>query len=343
MHHDVWDYDVGSQPILADLPGAQGPIPALIQLTKRGEVFVLNRRTGHPITRVEERPAPQTGAAEGERLSPTQPFSAGMPSLKGPDLRETDMWGISPVDQLYCRIKFKETRYEGPMTPPGLTPALFYPGYMGGANWGSGAIDLERGLLVVVTNRIATYTYLISRTEADKMGLEPTVFESEDKGVGPWAQGNTPFAANAIPFMSPLGMPCQKPPYGVITAIDLGTRSIAWQRPLGTARENGPLGLASNLPLPLGPPAQGGGILTASGLVFVGASLDRYFRAMDASTGKELWRSDLPAAGLATPMTYLSPKSGRQFIVIAAGGHPKLGIAGGDEIIAYALPQVTGR
>jgi quinoprotein glucose dehydrogenase len=337
-HHDLWDYDVGSQPLLLDVNSSGKVAPALIQLTKRGEIFLLDRRNGRPLAEVQERAVPQRGAAPGERLSPTQPFSIGMPSLKGPDLEEADMWGVTPLDQLYCRIKFRQARYDGPLTPPGVTSAIFFPGYMGGSNWGSGTVDPVRNTLITVSNRFATYSRLIPRREAAKMGIVPLIDGSKSEGAGPWAQAHTPFAAAAVPFMSPIGVPCQRPPYGVITAIDLNTRRILWQHPLGVARENGPLLVGSRLPFLLGTPASGGAISTRGGLVFVGASIDRYFRAIDVQTGATLWRSNLPAAGMATPMTYLGPRSRRQFVVIAAGGNPKLGLPSSDSIIAYALP-----
>jgi quinoprotein glucose dehydrogenase len=266
-----------------------------------------------------------------------------MPSLRGPDLREADMWGITPLDQLYCRIRFRQARYEGPLTPPGVQAAIYYPGYMGGSDWGSGAVDPQRQLLVTVSNRFATYGRLIPRHEADEAGLVPLIDGSKSEGAGPWAQANTPFAAAAVPFMSFLGVPCQQPPYGMITAIDLHTRRVVWERPLGVARDIGPLGIRSNLPTVIGTPSLGGAIVTRSGLAFVGATIDEYFRAIDMSTGRTLWRSSLPAAGMATPMSYIGPRSGRQFVVIAASGHPKMPFNTSDSVVAYALPGASTR
>jgi quinoprotein glucose dehydrogenase len=339
-HHDLWDHDVASQPTLIDLPTPGGIQYALIQPTKRGELFVLDRRTGQPLRPVIEKPVPQRGIAPGERLSPTQPFSDAMPSFRGPNLRESDMWGLTPLDQLYCRILFKRARYDGPATPPGLDqPAVIWPGTMGGMDWGSVSIDRSRMVMIVNSNRVANYLQLMTRAAANKMDLLPYGQGPTRSMIGALPQSRTPYAANMRPFLSPLYTPCTKPPFGLLTAVDLRSGKVIWSKPLGTARDSGPLGFPSMLPITMGVPTLGGSLTTRSGVVFIGATIERAFRAIDVRTGKELWQARLPGGGQASPMTYWSAKSGRQFVVIPAGGAPLLGAKPSDAIVAYALPK----
>jgi quinoprotein glucose dehydrogenase len=338
-HHDLWDYDVTAQPTLLDWPVRGGTVPALVQATKRGQLFVLDRRTGQPLTAVSEQPAPASRIAR-EHAAPTQPFSTGMPSLAGPALREADMWGLTPIDQAWCRLTFRRTRYDGPLTPPGLDrPSFVYPGYGGGVEWGGVSIDPMRQILIVNTNRVADTVQLLSRAEARRRGITPLTAHSHEGAAGAVAQQGVPYAAELRPFLSPLGVPCQRPPWGMITAIDLQSRRLLWNHPFGTGRDSGPLGMASGIPLTIGVPNTGGSVVTATGLTFIGASHDRYLRAFETSTGQELARFRLPAGGQATPMTYLAPRSGRQFVVIAAGGSPGLGTKTGDYVVAYALSR----
>jgi quinoprotein glucose dehydrogenase len=336
-HHDVWDYDVASQPTLFDLPDGKGGIRrALIQPTKRAEIFVLDRATGEPIFEVRELGVPQAGAAPGERLSPTQPFSTGMPSFRGRDLIESDMWGITPLDQMLCRIQFRTARYEGPMTPPGLTPWIQYPGYVGGSNWGSISVDPARMIMMINVNHVANRNQLITREEADRLGLKPMSSARHDVG-GAVPQARTPFAAKIAPFFSPLLMPCQAPPYGTMSAVDLTSGKLIWTRPLGTSRGTGPLGLAFPFAIAMGSPNMGGSLATRSGLTFIGASTDSGFRAFETTTGKRLWETELPASGVSTPISYRG-KDGRQFIAITAAGSAGLGGKAGDQVVAFALP-----
>jgi quinoprotein glucose dehydrogenase len=332
-HHDLWDYDVPSQPVLVDMPGENGVIPEVIQATKRGEIFVLDRRDGHPVTPVEEKAVPQ-GGAPGDRTTPTQPFSVGMPSLSGPDLTERDMWGVTPIDQLWCRIKFREARYEGPMTPPTPDqPWIYSPGWMGGNDWGSVSVDENRHVLVAVSMRMANYDRFVGADER-VAGADGGMHSIVTPQVG------SPFFGIVTDyFHSPLGVPCQRPPYGMISAIDLQTHKLLWNRPLGTARHNGPLEVKARVPfpIPMGTVTMGGNLVTRTGLVFVAATLDQYLRALDESTGRELWRTDLSAAAFATPLSYLSPR-GRQLVVVAIGGNNKFGPNDGLFVQAYALP-----
>lgn len=306
-HHDIWDYDVPSQPVLIDLPSTTGGMtPALVAPTKRGELFLLDRRTGKPLATVEERPTPQTDVPQ-EKTSPTQPFSVGMPSFAGEPLTEKDMWGITPIDQMLCRIAFRKLRYEGPLTPPSLNGSIQYPGFAGGMNWGSVAIDEENRVMIVNSLHVANRVQLFPRD---------IVTKDTSLGFGGGYQLGTPYAASTNPFLSPIFVPCQRPPYGEIAAVDLESKQTLWRRPLGTANELGPLGMKVRLPVPMGVPYSGGTVVTRGGLIFMGGTMDRHFRALDIHTGKELWSATLPNSGQATPMSYVSPQSQRQFVVI---------------------------
>lgn len=334
-HHDLWDYDVASQPVLIDLPdGRKG----LLQATKRGEIFFLDRRNGQPIVEVRELSVPQNGVA-GERLSPTQPFSTGLPSFEGITPSEKVMWGVTPLDQAYCRLKFRQARFDGSMTPLGLDkPTITWPGFLGGINWGSVSIDPTRHIMLVNSTHVMMYNTLIERTVADEKGVTP-ITEEGGKSVGLYAaQKGTPYAALIKPFLSFFAAPCQQPPYGLISAVDLIEGTLLWQQPLGTSRDSGPLLLRSFLPLPIGVPNLGGSINTATGLTFIGATQERMIRAFDNRNGKKVWQARLPAGGHATPMTYWSEKSHRQFVVIAAGGHTAMLSGRSDAIVAFALP-----
>jgi quinate dehydrogenase (quinone) len=338
-HHDLWDYDVPAQATLYDMPdGRGGRVPALIQPTKRGQIFVLERRTGKPITPVEEKPVPQ-GAVPGDRTSPTQPYSVGMPVIAAPRFTEAGMWGISPLDQLWCRIAFRRLRYAGDFTPPRTDPSLLFPATMGGLNWGGASIDETKDYLIVNDIRMGQNLVLVPRKDASEKHLGKML---ETGGL--LMQLGTPYAGRFSSLMSPLNIPCNQPPYGTLTAIDLKTRTIAWQVPMGTTRDTGPLGLKTGLPMALGLPTIAGSLVTKGGLIFFAGTQDFYLRAIDTSTGRELWKSRMPVGAAATPMTYVSPRSGRQFVVISASGAPYSPVKG-DYVIAYALPnkQATER
>jgi quinoprotein glucose dehydrogenase len=342
VHHDLWDMDLPIGPSLVDLPSpdGNGTVPALVQSTKRGEFFMLDRRTGTPIAEVTEKPVPQDGAA-GDHLSPTQPYSTGMPSLTPPDLTETQMWGASPIDQMMCRIQFKEAHYEGQFTPPSTTQTIVFPAFDGVVDWHGASIDPMRKLLVANGSYIPFVIKLTPRDEALSKGwIEPyngvgTPPEPNRFGVAP--QYGTPFVGEVHPWLNFLGVPCKAPPWGTLTAIDLQTRKIVWQHPVGTTRDTGPFNIHFNLPLPTGIFNIGGNLLTEGGLVFMGATADDYLRAFDVRNGRELWRARLPAGGQATPMSYVGA-DGKQYVVIAAGGHGGLGTRSGDYLQAFALP-----
>ncbi len=338
VHHDIWDYDVASQPTLVDLPTPNGIRRALIQPTKRGEVFVLDRQTGRPILPVTEQRAPQGGIVPGERLSPTQPASLSLPAFRGPVLREKDMWGVTPIDQMICRILFKRSRYEGQFTPLTLNkPVLQAPGSIGGVNWGSASIDVDRGIVIVNWMQLPDRVELMTRERALKEKL--TLSDGLDAGGSKdRPMENTPYGAIGTNFLSPLGSPCTAPPWGSISAIDLRTGKLLWSKPLGTARDLGPLGIPSMLPITIGAPNAGGAVTTRGGVVFIGAAAEKAFRAFDTATGKELWHVRIPFSASVTPLTYRAPRSGRQMVVVAAGGRPAFSMPAGTKLVAFALP-----
>ena len=326
VHHDLWDYDMGSQPVLFDMPmPGGGTVPALAQPTKQGDIYILDRRTGVPLTKVDEQPV-KHGNIPTERYSPTQPASTGFPSpVSRYVLRESDMWGTTPLDQLLCRIAFRSVDYSGRYTPPSVRGSLQYPSNFGVMDWGSVSIDQAHGTMLVNSSHLPMIMHLIPQAEMAKLPAGGNKMFSPQRG--------TPFAANPQPMVSPLGVPCNAPPWGKLTAIDLATRTIKWQRPLGTTHDIAPLGIA----VP-GSPNIAGSLVTAGGLVFIGAATDDFLRAFDVKSGKELWRARLPAGGQAAPMTYVSNKTGRQYVVIAAGGHQLMGTTIGDSLVAYTLP-----
>ncbi|HZH52802.1 MAG TPA: glucose/quinate/shikimate family membrane-bound PQQ-dependent dehydrogenase [Microvirga sp.] len=330
VHHDLWDYDVPSQPSLIDLRINGQTVPALVQPTKQGELFVLDRRNGQPILPVTEEPAPQ-GAAEGDRTAPTQPVS-GL-SFDPPPLQESDMWGATLFDQLACRIAFRQLRYEGRYTPPSTQGTLVYPGNFGVFNWGSIAVDPERQIAFTTPTYLAFVSQLVPRQDDKTLYVQG---EERPEGSLPALNENfgAPFAVKLYPFTSVLGIPCQAPPWGYVAAADLTSGKIIWQHKNGTVRDVSPI----PLPFPMGVPNLGGPIMTASGVAFLSGTIDYYVRAYDVSNGRQLWESRLPAGGQATPMTYLG-EDGRQYLLVVAGGHGSLGTKAGDYVIAYALPR----
>jgi membrane-bound PQQ-dependent dehydrogenase (glucose/quinate/shikimate family) len=353
-HHDIWDYDVPSQPVLVDFvpEGQTAKVRALVAPTKRGELFLLDRATGQPLADVEERPVPQTDVPH-EWTSKTQPFSVGMPGFNREPLTEAGMWGITPIDQLLCRIQFRRLRYEGPLTPPSVNGSLQFPGFAGGMNWGSVSVDETHDVMIVNALQFANHVQLFPRADVNK---------DTRLGFGGGRQLGTPYGAFTTPFLSPVFAPCQQPPYGEIAAVDLRTRSVIWRRPLGSANELGPMGLKFRLPLPMGVPFTGGTVVTKGGLVFMGGTMDRRLRALELSTGKILWSDVLPNNAQATPMSYVSPQTRKQYVVIAVpatdtpedshAAEPEVQAGAGKSappanaggwLIAYALPEVDTR
>lgn len=332
-HHDIWDYDVASQPALYDRPdGKGGSTPVVVMPTKRGQIFVLDRRTGKPVSKVVERAVPQD-VAQGDWVSKTQPYSVDMPAIGTKKLTEQDMWGATFFDQLACRIQFRKLNYKGEFTAPSLKPTLIYPGYYGGFNWGGVSIDKRSGTMFVNDIRIPQVVTLRHRE-----GIDETKLVS-GHGVGStYPMDGTPFVIDHAAFNSPLGLPCQAPPWGVFAAISLKTGKLAWERPAGTVQDVKIGGIRVSAAVPIGMPTLGAGITTASGLIFYSGTQDYFLRALDIKTGKELWKGRLPVGSQATPMTYISPKTGKQYIVVVAGG-ARQSPDRGDYVIAFALPD----
>lgn len=338
VHHDVWDFDLPVGPSLVDLPVGGRTVPALVQSTKRGEFFVLDRTNGRPLVKTIEKPVPQN-AVPGDRMSPTQPYPVGMPSLTPANLVENHLWGATPIDQMMCRIQFRRSAYEGQFTPPQLTQTIVYPAFDGVIDWHGASIDPTRKLLIANSNYIPFMVQLKPRGPLEKSGQVPPWNgegnEPKIHGVAP--QYGTPYVGVVHPWLNPLGVPCNPPPWGTLTAIDLTTHKIVWQHPIGDTRATGLFGTHTNLPMKTGIFNIGGNMITAGGLVFIGATADDMFRAIDLNTGKTLWSRQLPAGGNATPMSY--SVNGRQYVLIAAGGHGGLGTKTGDSLVAYALPR----
>ncbi len=339
VYLDQWDYDVASPPTLIDFPMPDGTTrPAVVQGTKRGQTFVLDRLTGKPLVPVTERKVPTDGVPT-ETFAPTQPYS-GLPSMFGEELSEAKMWGMTPLDQLWCRIKFKQARYEGEFTPiMSDRSSIIYPSYIGGSNWQGVGYDPVRQLLAVNVNHFPMYNRLIARKDADRMGIAPYKPGVNELDVVYWAQMGTPWAMENKKFMGPLGTPCNEPPFGTLAVIDMRTGKFAWRQPIGKARDIGPFGFATHLPYTIGTPQLGGVLMTGTGLMFIGGTQEKTFRALDTKTGRVLWEDRLPAGAHANPMTYYSDRSGRQFVVVAASGHYQFANGQSDLLIAYALPR----
>lgn len=336
VFRDVWDYDLGSQPALVDIPAADGTtIPAILVSSKQGDIYLLNRATGQPLFEPEHRPVPQ-GGVEPDYLSPVQPFST-YHTLAFDPIEESEMWGATPLDQLWCRIMYRQAEYQGMYTPPTHDrPWIQYPGYNGGQDWGSVAVDEQRGILIANYNDIPNYNQLITREEAIEQGMLPVTAPGGDIGD---PQVGAPYGIKVMPGwrLGFTGLMCKEPPYGGIRAIDLATGETIWDQPFGSARRNGPFGIPSMLPFTIGTPNNGGPIVTASGLIFIAATTDDYIRAYNIETGEEVWRDELPAGGQATPITF--ELEGRQYVALFAGGHAFMETPKGDSLLAWALPD----
>ncbi|UFW46867.1 MULTISPECIES: pyrroloquinoline quinone-dependent dehydrogenase [Bradyrhizobium] len=324
VHHDVWDYDLAAQPTLARLDTGEGQRDVVIQPTKQGFVFVLDRDTGKPVWPVEERAVPQ-GGAEGEALSPTQPFPTHVPPLTSQTISTDDALSLLPgLGRSSCERQFAEARNEGLFTPPSVQGTLEFPFTGGGVNWGSAAFDPAGQILYVNTSRAVHLIKLIPRAEAAGFNPPPGHDFGQQRGA--------PFAMSRAMVTSPLGMLCNKPPWGEMVAVDLMGGKILWRSTVGTTEDLAPLGV----PLPWGAPLLNGPAVTAGGVVFTGA-MDAYLRAFDARSGRELWQGRLRVPGVANPMTYLW--KGEQYVAIGAGGHSEAGTSIGDSVVAFRLAR----
>ncbi len=331
--NDLWDRDNPSQPTLMDVGKEGSKQPALVLPTKVGNIFVLNRLTGEPIVPVDQVKVRTDGGVPGEHFAATQPVSRinFIPEA----LTEKSMWGLTPFDQMSCRISYNKLRYDGnPWTPSTETGSLIFPGNIGAFNWGSVAVDPDRQILIAAPVRLA-YTYnLIKRTPetADKR-----LFSEE--GTPYWNENfKGDYAIRIKQFASGLGVPCIAPPWGRMVGVDLNTGKTEWLRRTGTSKNLKTSFLPGRFPIgfPMGMVAHGGPLVTAGGLVFHGATADNFLRAYDINTGEVLWQTELPAGGQATPSTYMG-SDGKQYVVISAGGHGSLGTTLGDSVIAFRL------
>jgi quinoprotein glucose dehydrogenase len=332
LHHDVWDRDVGSPPILAEITRGGEVIPAVIQLVKTGMLFAFHRETGEPLFPIEERPVPTDTDIEGEQLSPTQPFPVKPPVLVRNTISPDDAWGFTAFDRGACRRKIESMRHGGHYEPMMTTGTIMYPQPGGGSNWGGGAFDPARNLLITPVSQIPYYVKLIPNERVD-----PDVAKNPAAGApmqGPGFIGGTPYAVEQGPLMSPSFAPCTAPPWNLLIAVDMAAGEIKWKVPFGVLDKLMPV----PIPLTYGTPSAGGPIVTAGGLIFIGATSDSRIRAYDIDTGEELWQVMAPTSAQATPMTY--EVDGRQYVVFAAGGHSWYYPQGIDDyLLAYALPE----
>jgi quinate dehydrogenase (quinone) len=334
VHNDLWDFDLPMQPSLIDFPGKDGSsTPAVVIGTKAGQIYVLDRATGKPLTEVKDVPV-KAANIPNEPYALTQPRSVGMPQIGNQVLTESSMWGATPIDQMLCRIAFKQMRYEGLYTAPGTDKSLAFPGSLGGMNWGGLSTDPVNGYIFANDMRLGLWVQMIPQktdTAAASSGGEAV-----NTGMGAVPLKGTPYAVNKNRFLSALGIPCQAPPYGTLTAINLKTRQIAWQVPVGTVEDTGPLGMKMHMAMPIGMPTLGGTLVTQGGLLFIAGTQDYYLRAFDTANGKEIWKGRLPVGSQGGPMTYTA--NGKQYIVITASG-ARQSPDRGDDVIAYALPD----
>jgi membrane-bound PQQ-dependent dehydrogenase (glucose/quinate/shikimate family) len=312
VHHDIWDYDMPAQPTLITVRRDGNSIPAVAQVTKMGFVFIFDRITGKPLFPVEERRVPQSDVP-GEASWPTQPFPSRPPALIRQTFRESDITNVSAESHRYCAELFHSLESRGMYTPYGRKQTLVVPGTLGGATWSGASFDPESGYLFVNVNELGA----VGAMEPQPASA-PVEYRRASKH-GEYAR-----------FWDENEWPCQKPPWGTLNAIDVGKGEIVWKVPLGGLDE---------LNMPTGAPNLGGSIVTASGLIFIGATADRRFRAFDSQTGKQLWATELSASAHATPVTYSGKRSGKQFVVIAAGGGGYFRGSVSDEVVAFALPD----
>lgn len=318
VHHDLWDYDLAAQPALVSIRKDNEVIPAVVQATKTGNLFVLHRETGIPMYPVEERAVPKSDIP-GEYTSPTQPFST-LPNLMGQlPLDDTTVWGKTPAERKKNAIFIKGLRNEGLFTPPSLQGSILYPGNGSGTNWGSVSFDSKKQLLIANTCRFATRVQLFKKENFDDIVSNSENFEISRQRGAPYGMRRQTMISDSGYLMNP-------PPWGTLAAVNLSTGKMEWEIELGKSEEQ-----------PYGLPNGGGSIVTKGELVFIAATFDKKFRAFNVNNGTLIWETELPRCGIATPMSYEN-ENGKQFVVIAAGGHGKMGLEVGDYLLAFSLP-----
>ncbi|MBT7449569.1 MAG: PQQ-binding-like beta-propeller repeat protein, partial [Rhodospirillaceae bacterium] len=328
VHHDLFDYDLPSQPILTTIQRDGAAVPAVVQITKMGTVFVFHRDTGEPLFPIEERPVPKSGIP-GEMASPTQPMPSRLDPFSHQRVEEDDIFGLTFWDRNKCKESFNALRYDGMFTPASEQGTLIFPSPGGGGNWGGAAVDPTRQVLIVKGQNFANIFKLVP---ADPNVSDGGLFEQDT--LNRFMEG-TPYRIAGGRWESPFGVPCNPPPWGELTAIDLNSGDTLWRRPLGQV-PFGPFGLLKS-PKAWGGPVSGGPIVTGGGLIFIGGTMEGDFRAIDIDTGETLWSTPLDVPAMAVPMTY--EVNGRQFIVIAAGGSALVGTPLDDKLVAFALPD----
>jgi quinoprotein glucose dehydrogenase len=323
IRHDVFDYDLPTHPMLVTIRKDGKPRDVVIMPTKQGLIFILDRDTGQPVFPVREYRQPAS-RVPGEQLPPSQPVPVLPEPLNKNRLTRDDMFGVTPIDRAWCRARFDKLRYDGLFTPPDPKESLIYPSSMGGANWGGAAYDPQTNLLIVKSENLANTQF-----------MRPVA--KNDDGAKSFMNRKIPgtnLETGGVFLLSPFGIPCSPPPWGTIMAYDMSSGKLVWRVPLGQSYR---FGITVPSFLDWGSPSVGGPIVTGGGLVFIGATLDSKFRALDVKTGRELWQAPLPAPGMAVPATY--SVGGRQYVAIAAGGNSYAETKLGDALVVFALPK----
>ena len=327
MRHDLWDYDLPSQPMLVDILRDGAVVPAVIQNTKMGFIFAFDRVTGHPLFEIEDRTVPPSDVS-GEVASATQPFPVTPGPLSRSNLSADEAFGFTPFDRGNCRAQIQRMRNDGLYTPPSIQGSVQLPNGYGGVNWGNASFDPDRNYLIVGATQVAN----VSRLIPEGVGEKQSIRDHSNFDVGGPLEG-APYQYKSQPILSQWGVPCSPPPWGTMTAVDMKTGEFVWRKPFGQVPAFGPF----RSPKAWGSPLVGGPLATGGGVVFMGGALDHFIRAVDIESGKVLWKSRLPAPGNATPMTY--EHKGVQYVVIAAGGNAVAGTKLGGAIVAFSLPE----
>jgi len=326
VRHDLFDYDLVGHPLLVDIENSGVQREVAILQTKMGWLFVFDRATGEPVWPIEEFSVPASNIPE-DQAAETQPVPTLPVPFSGQAFDRDDLFGLTPIDKSWCKSEFDKLRYEGLYTPPDLREALLFPSALGGGNWGGAAFDPNTNTLVIKAENLATRLQL-----QPKNGRKDNEIEIVDYLTRPLK--GTPYSAVGEIFMSPLGIPCTPTPWGVLSAIDMDSGELLWQKPLGQIKK---FGITIPESFGWGSPNIGGPIVTGSGIIFIAATMDNKIRAIDISSGNKLWESSLPYQATAVPITYMANES--QYVVIASGGTARVSSRLGDEIIAFSLPD----